>query len=285
MLLLTVWAGPVGVAVAQSPDLGDDKGGDVPPGDPGDPPGELHPCIEAALNIGRTCAQQNRQAAENCGQAIAGLFQDGNPQQAHAVAGACIEQINEHSAQCLDVLHNHCETCIETLIENEAPVHLIEAVVRSCMKAERKIRSSRRKSVARVKGAVNVGDARLCSMHLREMAANCAQQNQQGASDCVEQIEALLEAGEVQQAVQLAQQCIRQITEHSLMCVHGIRAGARQCIEHLGDEDASQPLIRMVRQAKRDAVGRVFESAGQAVLRIRAALPEPPDDGGPDKQP
>ena len=104
--------------------------GDTDEGDPPDlaPP----PCFDDIRQAIRLCVEETRGIAAACVEAIEQLFEAGEPEAAHEEAVACVEQINQHSEDCLQVLRELCANCLNDLLDNDAPMGVIEALLRQC---------------------------------------------------------------------------------------------------------------------------------------------------------
>jgi len=245
------------------------------PVDPADPPPPPHPCIEVALEMGHVCAEDTRDIAAECIETITQLFQEGYIDGAHAVARECIEHVNRHTEGCLHGLREHCHRCVEELIEEEAPIELIEAVIRACHEAAEHILLARRGALCAIEDAVDRGEAHFCAELVHRLAAECAERNDQIAVECVEHIEELLAAGQTEEAVEAADHCIRQIRRHSAECAREIQDITQNCLQRLMRHCAGEELIQLVLEARELSLRLVFGSAHEAIQQIRTALPPP----------
>ncbi|MCZ6698229.1 MAG: hypothetical protein O7F76_11835 [Planctomycetota bacterium] len=251
---------------------------DVPTDSEGAPPPP--PCFQPIVQLTQQCVQQTFAMTTACVDQIAQLFQNGNPQQAHQVAQTCIEQINQHTGQCLPAHRDHCQNCLAQLLENDAPMEVIQALNHLCQRTTNHILQARRGAVGAVKHAVDAGVAQNCVAAIHQIATGCAGQNQQIASNCVPQIEELLANGHVQQAVALAQNCIQQIRSHTGQCAAAILEHSQNCLQHLIRNCAEGMLIHQVQQAARENRMQVIGSGMAAIQQIRSALPPPPPPDG-----
>lgn len=244
--------------------------------DPQPPP---PPCAEPLRQITLQCVEQTRTLAATCIADVAQLFQQGQPEAAHAAAQACIEQINQHTADCLQALRDQCQACLAELLDQNAPIERIEALLRACRRAAGHILHARRGAVGAIGDALDHGVAQRCIAEIHQHAVDCAEQNARTAADCVAQIETLLAAGQTQEAVAAAEECIRQIRSNTVECARDIQAICQNCLQQLIRNCGEGMVVARLREACEVNLGILFRSARQAVGRIHNALPPP--DGQP----
>lgn len=242
----------------------------------GDPQAPPPPCAEPLRQITLRCVEQTRSTATACIGKIAQLFEQGQPEAAQAAAQACIEQINQHTADCLQALRDQCQACLAELLNQNAPMGRIEALHRACRRAAKHILHARRGAVGAIQDAVDRGIAQRCFAEIHQQAVGCADQNAQTAADCVAQIEALLTAGQTQEAVDAAEACVRKIHATTADCAHVIQAICQDCLQRLVRNCGEGMIVARLRQACRANLGLLLRSARQAVGQIHNALP-PPD--------
>ncbi len=241
----------------------------------GPPP---HPCVITAFDISRTCAVELHDAAAACIETIAQLFENGQADEVPPLVEACIEGINQQAGDCMGVLRDHCDECITTLIEEDAPIELIEAVARACHEAGGHILHARKDAVDAIKDAVDHGIARACVKAMRRLTTACAEQNAQTAQACVEQIEALIEQGLMEEAIEAARNCRREIRLQTAQCGRELIGRCHDCLDQLMRRCADEGLIHRMRNVCEQSLRRLHQSAKRAILQIGDALPPPPPD-------
>ena len=115
-----------------------------------------------------------------------------------------------------------------------------------------------------------------CTQGMQMMADRCADRNQRAAGRCVAKIDDLLEAGQVDEAVAMADHCIDRINRSSDMCIRMIERTCEMCVRLLERLEADQALIDGL-NAKcaelTDDDGPVRTSQDDAVGLIQNALP------------
>lgn len=252
---------------------GDAPGG--PNGDPADPP--PHPCVIGAFDISRSCAVELHDMAAACVESIAALFQNGQADEAPQLVETCIGAINQHAQDCLGALRDHCDACMTDLIDEDAPMELIEAVTFACREGAEHILHAKGDAIDAIERAVEHGIAQTCMRAMRRITAGCVEQNAQTAQACVEQIAALLEQGLVGEAVQAAQACQGEIKQQTAECAREIVGRCQDCMERLIHRCADARLILRVRKACEQSLRLLHHSAKRALQQIRDALPPPPD--------
>lgn len=241
------------------------------------PPEPPPPCAEALRQITLRCVEQTRTIATTCVGEIAQLFEQGQPEAAHAAAQACIEQINQHTADCLQALRDQCQACLAELLNQDAPMERIEALLGACRRAARHILHARRGAVGAIKDAIDRGIARRCITEIHQTAVDCADQNAQTAADCVAEIETLLANGQTQEAIAAAEACTRQIRTNTADCAQVIQAICQDCLQRLVRNCGEGEFVARLREACRTNLEFLLRSARRAVGQIHDALPPPPD--------
>jgi hypothetical protein len=111
-----------------------------------------------------------------------------------------------------------------------------------------------------------------CIERVTEIAANRATANGATASQCIERIDELLDAGEMEKAERVAARCIHRVKAKSRGSIGRIRARSARCravLVMLGAPD----LAETVKTAARAAIDVVKASKTTAVDAIRGALP------------
>lgn len=244
------------------------------------PPAQPPPCAQPLRQITLQCVEQTRTIATACVGEIAQFFQQDQPEAAHAAAQACIEQINQHTAGCLQTLRDQCRDCLTELLNQNAPMEPIEALLGACRRAARHILHARRGAVGAIQDAVDRGVAQRCIAEIHQQAVGCADQNAQTAADCVVEIETLLAAGQVEQAVAAAEACIQQIRATTADCAHVIQAICQECLQRLVRNCGEGMIVARLREACEATLDFLLRSARQAVGQIHNALPPPPDPEG-----
>ena len=226
----------------------------------------------------RACLEQIHGKAAACVEQIAEFFQNDQPDEAHQAAMACIEDINANTDECLDMLGQRCEACAQKMAEAGVPMPVIQAFLGACGESAERILDARRGAIGAVEDAIDRGEVHRCIAQIRDIAAACASQNEQIANDCIAQIEALLADGQVDEAIAVGRDCVRQIRMDTLGCLMEIQNHCRQCLRGLIRRCSDEALAGRLRQACADSRRQVFGSAADAIGRIRDALPG--SDGG-----
>ncbi|MFQ5424561.1 MAG: hypothetical protein ACE5F9_11345 [Phycisphaerae bacterium] len=235
-------------------------------------------CMGEVRAFVRGCLEQIHGKAAACVEQIAEFFRNDQPDEAHQAAMACIEDINANTDECLDMLGQRCEACAQKMADAGVPMPVIQAFLGACGEAAERILDARREAVGAVEDAIDRGEVHRCIALIRDAAAACAGQNEQIADDCIAQIEVLLDDGQVDEAIALGRDCVRQIRMHTLGCVMEIQNHCRQCLRGLIRRCSDEALAGRLRQACASSRRQVFGSAADAIGRIRDALPG--SDGG-----
>ena len=116
--------------------------------------------------------------------------------------------------------------------------------------------------------------AQACIQEVMMRANHRANHNAAAAAFCVERIEELLAAGEVEQAFHVAARCINRIRHRSRATAHVIRVRCVQC-RHLLLFLGAPELAALVGEKCQEALLIVRVSKAHAVAAIRDALPDP----------
>jgi len=247
----------------------------------GGDPGGLPPCANGLQAIVGNTLQDLAQQANACVTVIQTRIANGNTEGAFETAGNCIGAINTRAATGINNVRDLCDTCLETLVMNDAPLPVVDALLDGCRHAIDVIRAGRRAAVGAVTTALRQGIAQSCIGLIRDVGRECRMTNRMTALACVQQINALLEEGDVPGALQTAQACRQQVLSQTAACVQLLNNICRECVDTLVELGADRCVIGVLIGICDNQIGSVINSAQEAIGAINDALPTPPD-GGPD---
>jgi hypothetical protein len=231
------------------------------------------------------CREGITARAEECVARIGELMANGSVEDAHFIAGECLEAIEVARDECLGALREECERCVGVLVREFSSEPLAEDLRGVCGRladsVEETVAEARRKigvALERPDREPPEDFAERCLREVSTEAIHCIEMTADITRECVARIRRLLDEGKTDDARALAEQCISDLYAHTDECYLVLQEQCEWCIDILVREYEAPDLAEKMARACEEWQVALVTAEEAAIAAIRLALELPPVD-------
>lgn len=248
-------------------------------------------CLRELRRIVHACNEYTFKVARDCVIGIHELRDEGNEEGATALAQECAEEINTHVDECIRVVEEHCATCLDELFgdADKNDDHFIDwedEFLDACEGAIEHIIDVEEKALEAIRRALDDDSdetsaeafAQECLHELREHTHGCVEEMSRVLINCLEEIRALLDGGNEEDARALAKRCISRIEDIGDECASNLASKCEECVAILLERYDDEKLARRLKAVCTELVMFVESAQRRAIQAIKSEFGEDEPD-------